>query len=71
VGWFSPSLIAWYFTPPVQIAITCKEAVSWGIETYRKAMLIGAAVGAATGVILFLWFKSKRAQTPPAGAVKP
>ena len=51
VGWAAPSLIAWYFTPPVEIGVTCKPAVVWAIDVYRKTLLAGAGGGFLLGVV--------------------
>jgi hypothetical protein len=70
-GYFSPSMISWYFDPPTSIGISCKEAVVWGIGSYQKAILLGGIIGLACGaLIFFLGMFSGRppatpAQTPP------
>ncbi len=51
IGWAAPSLIAWYFTPPVEIGVTCKPAVVWAIDVYRKTLLMGAGGGFALGLV--------------------
>lgn len=50
VGWFAPSWIAWYYTPPVEIGVTCKPAVVWAIDVYRKTLLAGGAGGFLIGL---------------------
>ncbi|UPT74483.1 MAG: hypothetical protein M0D55_01715 [Elusimicrobiota bacterium] len=50
VGWLAPSLISWYFTPPVEIGVTCKPAVVWAIDVYRKTLLAGGAGGFLVGL---------------------
>lgn len=52
VAWFAPGLIAWYYTPPVEIGVTCKPAVVWAIDVYRKTLMIGAAGGFGLGLLV-------------------
>lgn len=54
VGWFAPGLIAWYYTPPVELGVTCKPAVEWGISVYRKTVLAGAGLGFILGIVTAL-----------------
>lgn len=49
-GWFAPGLIAWYYTPPVELGVSCKPAVEWGIATYRKVLVAGAGGGFVLGI---------------------
>jgi hypothetical protein len=51
--WFSPGLIEWYFSPPANIGITCKEVVPWTIDAYRKVVLAGILIGGIFSSILF------------------
>ncbi len=52
VGWFAPELIAWYYTPPVELGVSCKPAVVWAIDVYRKTLFTGAAGGFALGLLV-------------------
>jgi hypothetical protein len=56
--WFSPGLIAWYFSPPTNIGISCKEAVPWAINTYRTVVFGGVLLGAILFGLLFFAFAS-------------
>ena len=59
VGWFAPGLIAWYYSPPVELGVTCKPAVEWGIAVYRKTLLAGTAAGFILGAIAAgLWARA-------------
>jgi hypothetical protein len=73
--WFSPGLIAWYFSPPADIAITCKQVVPWAINAYQKVVFAGILIGAILAGILFFAFgsRAKPAVTagPAEGAGKP
>ncbi len=59
VGWFAPRLISWYYTPPVELGVSCKPAVEWGIALYRRLLLLGAGTGFVLGAIAALFFKPK------------
>ena len=70
-AWFSPHLITWWFAPPVEVAISCRDAVTWGINTYRKAILAGSGVGIVGGGVFYLLSLRRKAlaaqgQIPPA-----
>lgn len=61
---FAPGLVAWYFDPPTSIGVSCKEAVSWGINAYQKMVLIGGVMGLIGGaVVAFALRKKKPTQT--------
>lgn len=57
--WFSPGLIAWYFSPPTNIGISCKEAVPWAIDTYRTVVFGGIMLGVILFGLLFMAFTGR------------
>lgn len=59
VGWFAPGLISWYYTPPVELGVSCKPAVEWGIALYRRLLLLGAGTGFVLGAMAAFFFKPK------------
>ena len=63
-GLFAPGIISWYFAPPVDLAVNCRTAVEWGIDTYRKTLLYGSAVGIVLGLALGLTVFRGRVTTP-------
>jgi hypothetical protein len=65
VGWFAPSLISWYFTPPADLLITCKPAVEWGMSTYRKSILFGGILGLVMGAIIYFALPNSKKPKPP------
>jgi glycerol uptake facilitator-like aquaporin len=65
-AWFSPSLIEWYFSPPSDLAFSCKPAVQWGIHAYRKVVFTGMLMGGIAATILFFAFFKRK---PPARTV--
>jgi hypothetical protein len=65
---FSPSVISWYFDPPTNIGVSCKEAVAWGINAYQKMVMIGGVMGLFVGVILAVLLSRRKpvATTTPS-----
>jgi Na+-driven multidrug efflux pump len=59
-AWFSPGLIEWYFSPPADLALSCKPAVQWAIASYRKVIFTGGLIGAASFALLFFAFGRRR-----------
>lgn len=59
VAWFGPRLISWYYSPPVELGVSCKPAVEWGIAVYQKLVLAGTGVGFALGAAAALVFRPK------------
>lgn len=64
-AWFSPAMIAWYFSPPADLALSCKPAVDWAIDTYRKVILLGGILGAVASVLLFFAFGTRAKPAVP------
>lgn len=67
-AWLSPQFIAWYFAPPVELAITCRSAVEWGVGTFRKVLVGGVGVGIVGGALTFV-FMARRRQAKAATPV--
>ena len=59
VAWFGPRLISWYYSPPVELGVSCKPAVEWGIAVYQKLVLAGTGAGFALGAAAALVFRPK------------
>lgn len=57
---FAPSIVSWYFDPPTSIGVSCKEAVTWGINAYQKMVMLGGVVGLVGGVVAAFIFRSKK-----------
>lgn len=60
-AWLSPQIISWYFSPPADLTISCKPAVDWALETYRKVIFTGMLLGAMLAMILFFALRSNQA----------
>lgn len=70
-AWSSPSVIAWYFSPPSDLSISCKPAVEWAIYTYRKVLFTGVLLGAIVSSILFFAFYSRGGKSGAQGVPDP
>lgn len=58
--WLAPKVIAWYFTPPIEMAINCKVPIEWALRKLQIAQLFGTLGGAALFLVLALTlFKGK------------
>lgn len=67
-AWFSPDLIDWYSASPVNQQISCTPSIQWAIAAYRKATLVGVAVGMVVSALLYLAFsKSPKHPAPLPG----
>ena len=67
-AWFSPYIIDWYFTSPMDnLILNCRPAMVWAIDSYRKAILAGTGIGAVLSLVLYLAFGLKsRPRAPKA-----
>ncbi len=57
---FAPGIVSWYFDPPTSIGVSCKEAVSWGINAYQKMVFIGGVFGLLGGVVMAFVLRRKK-----------
>jgi hypothetical protein len=51
-SWLAPKGIAWYFDPPVNIGINCREATEWAMGNLIKMQLFGIVGGGGIAAIL-------------------
>lgn len=59
-SWLAPKAIAWYFTPPIEMALNCKAPIEWALHKLQLAQLFGTVAGAILFVLLSLTiFKEK------------
>lgn len=61
-----PSMIGWYFEPPVEIGINCRPAVDWALDRFLWFQLIGSGAGLALGLVGF--FVSRKPRTAHKGS---
>ena len=64
-AWVSPYVLTWYFSPPVDVAISCKESVGWAFESYRKMLVGGFITGAIISAIVFILMKRRKKNPTP------
>lgn len=60
---FAPGIVSWYFDPPTSIGVSCKEAVTWGINAYQKMILVGGVLGLIGGIVMAVVFRKKNPVT--------
>ncbi len=59
-SWLAPKVIAWYFDPPVNIGVNCREATEWAMTRLQTAQFWGTLVGAFLPLILAVFvFRSE------------
>jgi hypothetical protein len=61
VTWLGPKYIVWFFEPPVQFGISCREPLTWALGRMQMAQIIALGLGAAFGLITLLMFRRRRA----------
>lgn len=67
--WIGPSLLSWWFEPPVQMAVNCTEPIQWAMQRLVIFQSVGAVVGLVAGFVLSLFFIVKgRKKTAPANS---
>ncbi len=59
-SWLAPKVIAWYFDPPVNIGVNCKQATEWSMRQLQNAQFFGLICGGVFGLVLFLTLRSKK-----------
>jgi len=59
-SWLAPKVIAWYFNPPIEMAINCKIPIEWALRKLQLAQLVGTIVGG----VCFALFGLTRKQVP-------
>ncbi len=60
---FAPGVVSWYFDPPTSIGVSCKEAVTWGINAYQKMVLVGGVMGLIGGIVMAVLLRKKKPAT--------
>lgn len=51
-SWLAPKAIAWYFTPPIEMAINCKAPIEWALHKLQLAQLFGTLIGGLAFALL-------------------
>lgn len=63
-SWLGPKVIAWYFDPPVNIGVNCREAVEWAMAKLELVILLSIGVGTLLGAVVGMRGKKPSEQTP-------
>lgn len=61
----APGVVSWYFDPPTSIGVSCREAVTWGINAYQKMVLVGGILGLIGGIVMAILLRKKKPATQP------
>mgnify|MGYP002782401470 CR=1 FL=1 len=63
---FAPGIVSWYFDPPTAIGVSCKEAVTWGINAYQKMVIVGGVFGLVAGIVMAFALRRRPSAQRPA-----
>lgn len=50
ITWLGPTLISWWFTPPVDTLFNCKGPIEWSLKRFQMAQLAGLILGLLLGL---------------------
>ena len=62
VTWLGPKYIVWFFEPPVQFGISCREPLTWALGRMQSAQIIALVVGSLLGLVTLVLFRRRRAK---------
>lgn len=51
-----PLFLKWWWTPPTEVLVSCKNAVVWSMNGLLKAQLVGLLTGAFFSIIVYYKF---------------
>jgi len=57
ITWLGPTLISWWFTPPVDTLFNCQKPIEWSLRRFQWAQLAGLILGAVLGLVTSFAFK--------------
>ncbi len=66
--WLAPSGIAWYFDPPVDMGVSCREATEWAMARFRNAQFFGVLGGGILGIAVLAFFRKRSSSGAPPAA---
>jgi len=58
-SWLAPKGIAWYFDPPVDIGVNCKQATEWSMSRLLIAQFWGFVFGMIATLAMLFIFRRK------------
>lgn len=59
ITWLGPTLISWWFTPPVDTLFNCKGPIEWSLKRFQWAQIAALLLGSVLGLAGSLIFKKK------------
>lgn len=60
---FGPSLLQWWFEPPVNQPINCNEPIAWAMNRLVTLQLTGSGIGLFIGLVAAIFFlRNKKEQ---------
>lgn len=62
-SWLAPKGIAWYFDPPVDIGVNCKQATEWSMSRLLIAQFWGLVFGTIATLTALFFFRRKTAKS--------
>lgn len=62
--WVGPSLLSWWFEPPVQLGFNCTEPIRWAMQRLITLQLVGSVIGLVFGFLLSLLFFARKKKVP-------
>jgi hypothetical protein len=61
-SWLAPKGIAWYFDPPVNIGVNCREATEWSMSRLLMAQFWGLIGGVIASLVIASFLRKKRSR---------
>lgn len=55
-SYIGPKIIAWYFDPPVNIGVNCRQAVEWSMAKLQVTQFFGLLAGIVIGLVAMIFF---------------
>jgi len=65
ITWMGPTLISWWFTPPVDTLFNCKGPIEWSLKRFQWAQMAALALGALLGLAGSFAFKGPKRTSAP------
>lgn len=51
-SWWGPHMVGWWFQPPVNIGIDCRQAIDWSMGKLLLIQMIGTILGFSAGIAM-------------------
>ena len=61
-SWLAPKGIAWYFDPPVNIGVNCREATEWAMSRLLMTQFWGLVSGVIASLLIASFLRKRRAR---------